>query len=101
MNTVYQKNTSTVVCKSYKVVEGALTTMRRGTASEPRNVCIYLTRHFKEDSLEEIVRECGVATYSSLSSLIERTKAMIAKYRTLRHRMKELKEEINMSQEHT
>jgi len=33
--------------------------------------------------------------------VIERTKAMIAKDRVFRHRMEELKQEINMSQEQT
>jgi len=53
------------------------------------------------NSLEEIGREFGIATYSSVSIVIDRTKAMIAKDRVFRHRVKELKEEINMSQEQT
>lgn len=51
------------------------------------------------DSLEEIAGEFGIATYSSISSVIERTKAMIVTDRVLRHRVEELKEEIYMSQE--
>ena len=43
----------------------------------------------------------ALAKYSSVSSVIERTKAMIAKDRTLRHRVEELKEEISKSQEQT
>jgi hypothetical protein len=41
-------------------------------------------------------REFGVATYSSVSSVIERIKAVIAKDRKLRHRVEELKKEITM-----
>jgi len=90
-----------VVCNAYDVAEEALTVMRRGTANEPRNVAIYLMRYLRGDSLAEIGREFGIAKYSSVSSVIERTKAMIAKDRTLRHRVEELKKEIKMSQEQT
>jgi len=58
-------------------------------------------RYLRGDSLAEIGREFGIAKYSSVSSVIERTKAMIAKDRTLRHRVEELKKEIKMSQEQT
>jgi chromosomal replication initiation ATPase DnaA len=83
------------------VTEEALTITRRGAANEPRNVAIYLMRHMRGDGLKEIGREFGVAAYSSVSSVIERTKAMIAKDRVFRHRVEELKEAINMSQEQT
>jgi hypothetical protein len=58
-------------------------------------------RHVRGDSLAEIGREFGIAKYSSVSSVIERTKAIIAKDRPLRHRVEKLKEELNMSQEQT
>jgi len=58
-------------------------------------------RHLRGDSLDEIGREFGVATYSSVSSVVERIKAVIAKDRKLRQRVEELKKEINMSQEQT
>jgi chromosomal replication initiation ATPase DnaA len=53
------------------------------------------------DSLEEIGREFGIAKYSSISSVIARTKAMVARDRVLKHRVEALKKEINMSQEQT
>ena len=43
--------------------------------------------------------EFGAAAYSSVGSVIERTKAMIAKDRLFRHLVEEWKKEINMSQE--
>ena len=95
------KRIRAVVCKSYDVDEHALTLMRRGIANEPRSMAIYLMRHLRGDSLEEIGREFKIAKYSSVSSVIERIKAMIAKDRKLRKRVVELKEEINMSQEQT
>jgi putative transposase len=95
------KRIKEVVCRSYDVDKEALTVTRRGIANEPRNVAIYLMRHLRGDSLDEIGREFGVAKYSSVSSVIERIKAVIAKDRKLRQRVEELKEEINMSQEQT
>jgi len=95
------KRIRAVVCNSYNVEEQALTLTRRGAANEPRNMAIYLMRHLRGDSLEEIGREFKIAKYSSVSSVIERIKAMIAKDRKLRKRVVELKEEINMSQEQT
>ena len=56
-------------------------------------------RYLRGDSLDEIGREFGVATYSSVSIVIERIKAVIAKDSKLRHRVEELKKEINMGQE--
>ena len=90
-----------VVCKSYDVEGGALTITRRGIPNEPRNVAIYLMRHMRGDSLEDIGREFKVAKYSSVSSVIERMKTRIAKNRKLKMQIERLKEEINMSQEQT
>jgi hypothetical protein len=95
------KRIRAVVCTSYNVEEKALTLTRRGIANEPRSVAIYLMRHLRGDSLEEIGREFKIAKYSSVSSVVERIKATIAKDRKLRKRVMELKEEINMSQEQT
>jgi hypothetical protein len=55
----------------------------------------------REDSLEQIGKEFKIAKYSSLSSVVERMKAVIAKDRRLRKRVWALKEEVNMSQEPT
>jgi len=95
------KRIRAVVCESYDVDEHALTLTRRGMANEPRSMSIYLMRHLRGDSLEEIGREFKIAKYSSVSSVLERMKAMIAKDRKLRKRVVALKEEINMSQEQT
>ena len=95
------KKIKEVVCKSYDVEEGALTLTRRGITNEPRNATIYLMRHLRGDSLEDIGREFKVTKYSSVSSVIERMKTKIAKNRGLKTRIKRLREEINMSQEQT
>ena len=56
-------------------------------------------RHQRGDCLEEIGREFKIAKYSSVSSVIERTKAMMAKDRRLEKRVVKLKKDLNMSQE--
>ena len=61
----------------------------------------YLMRHLRGDSLEEIGREFEIAKYSSVSSVVERMKGMIAKDGRFRKRVVKLKEKINMSQEQT
>lgn len=95
------KRIKSVVCKSYNVEEQTLTLTRRGIANDPRSVAIYLMRHLRGDSLEEIGREFKIAKYSSVSSVIERIKLMITKDRKLGERVMELKKEINMSQKQT
>ena len=89
------------MCRSYDVEEKALTLTKRGVANEPRNVAIYLMRHLRGDSLEEIGREFEIAKYSSVSSVLERIKATIAKDHRLRKRVMELKDKVNMSQKQT
>jgi len=90
-----------VVCKSYDIEERVLTITRRGFTNEPRNVAIYLMRHLRGDSLEDIGKEFKMAKYSSVSSVIERMKTKITKNRKLKMHIERLKEEINMSQEQT
>jgi len=61
----------------------------------------YIYETSERGSLEEIGWEFEIAEYSSVSSVIEKIKAMIAKDRKLKKRVVGLKEEINMSQEQT
>ena len=51
--------------------------------------------------MKRLEREFGVAKYSSVSSVVERIKAVMSKDRKLRKRLEKLKEAINMSQEQT
>ena len=52
------------VCNTYGVkVEGLMVT-RRWIANEPRNVAIYLVRHYTGATLESIGREFNMNTYS-------------------------------------
>jgi REP element-mobilizing transposase RayT len=89
------------VAAFYGVDEGNLLRSRRGDSNEPRNVAIYLTRRLRRDSLKEIGQRFGLDKYSSVSSAIERMKALISKDRKLRARVERLFLELSKSQEQT
>ena len=57
---------------------------RRGISNEPRDVAIYLTRRIRGDSLEGIGKEFDIENYSSVSTVIERTKKKVSRDRNLR-----------------
>ena len=69
--------------------------------NEPRNVAIYLTRRLRGDSLNQIAEEFGMSKYSSVSSVIERMKELVAKDRKLRKRVEKLISFLSKSQEQT
>ena len=86
------------VCKSYKIKEEELLYSRRGARNEARNMAIYLTRHMRGSNLTEIGKEFNVGSYSTVSTIIDRTKNNIAKDGKLKRMMEQLKNDLNMSQ---
>ena len=74
---------------------------KRGSTNEPRNTAIYLMRHLMGSKLEEIGREFGINNYSSVSTVIERTKQKTTDDRKLRKRIEKLKIDLKVSQEQT
>ena len=90
-----------VVCKSYRIYEYDLLQSKRGFFHEPRNVAIYLTRRLRGDSLKDIAELYKINKYSSVSSVIERMKALITQDQKLRKRIEKLIPKINKSQEQT
>jgi putative transposase len=89
------------VCRSYGINEEDLVYSKRGMNNEPRNVAIYLMRHLTGKKLEEIGREFGINNYSSVSTVIERTKQKVATDRKFRKRLEKLKMDLKVSQEQT
>ncbi len=89
------------VCEFYKISERELFLSRRGMFNEPRNVAIYLTRRLRGDSLKKIAKEFGMSKYSSVSSVIERLKALAAEDRKLTKRVEKLISLLSKSQEQT
>ena len=62
------------VCKFYNVSRDELYRSRRGQFNEPRDAAIFLTRKLRHNSLKEISRQFQMEKYSSVNSIIERTK---------------------------
>jgi len=89
------------VCRSYGVKEEDLFISRRGISNEPRNVAILLLRNLKGSKLHEIGREFDIDKYSSVSTIIERTKQRAIKDRKFKKRIEEIKLDLKMSQEQT
>ena len=89
------------VCRSYCVKEEDLFISRRGISNEPRNVAIFLLRNLKGSKLDKIGREFDIDKYSSVSTIIERTKQRAIKDRKFEKRIEEIKLDLKMTQEQT
>ena len=87
------------VCKFYNVSRDELYRSRRGQFNEPRNAAIFLTRKLRHDSLKEIGRRFQMEKYSSVCSIIERTKRQMLKDRNFKKRADRVANMVNKSQE--
>ena len=86
------------VCRVYQVNREDLLKSKRGVFNEPRNVAIYLSRLLRADRLDELGRDFDLKRYSSVSTVMERTKVQISRDRKLRHRVEKLKTVLTKSQ---
>jgi len=89
------------VCRSYDINEEDLLISKRGLTNEPRNLAIYLMLQLMGSKLEEIGGEFGINSYSSVSTVIERTKQKAITDRKFRKRIEKLKLDLKVSQEQT
>jgi len=89
------------VCEYYAVDEDALYRKKRGATNEPRNVSIYLIRRLRRDTLKEIGRQFKIEKYSSVSSIIERTRRQMQEDASFRKRIEELSSTLTKSQGQT
>ena len=97
----YPQRIKKTVCELYGMDEADLLRSRRGVFNEPRNVAIYLTRRLRGDSLSEIGDQYQMNTYSSVSSVIERVKALISEDSRLKDRVGNLSSRLSKSREQT
>ncbi|MBW2195465.1 MAG: transposase [Deltaproteobacteria bacterium] len=86
------------VSRFYQVNQDDLLKSKRGVFNEPRNVAIYLSRLLRGDRLNELGRDFDLKRYSSVSTVLQRTKAEILKDRELRQRVEKLKAILIKSQ---
>jgi len=57
--------------------------------------------NYDVSKLEGIAREFGINRYSTVSTIIEKTRNEVVKKRILRRRIEQLRHELEMSQEQT
>ncbi|MBU0483574.1 MAG: hypothetical protein KKB30_03565 [Proteobacteria bacterium] len=89
------------VSQSFKIKEITLDQTKRGQVNEPRNLAIFLARKISGLKLEEISKEFGLGSYSSVSSIVTRTERLLAKNKPLCIRMAQIKDKISKSQAKT
>ncbi|UCE50991.1 MAG: transposase [Desulfobacterales bacterium] len=89
------------VVEYYGITEDELLQSRRGVFNEPRNVAIYVGRQLRGDSLKQIGEQYQIHKYSSVSSVIERMKALMATDRKLSKRVEKITTTLRKSQEQT
>ena len=82
------------VCKAYNVEESVLYISRRGCFNEPRNVCIYLVRYLRSDTLKETGALFGIKKHSTVSSIIDRIKLNMKSSQKFKKRIMELSDKI-------
>ena len=82
------------VIQSYAIEEQDLKQSKRGQLNEPRNLAIYLTRKLTGLNLREIGAEFGLTKYSTVSSIVVRTEALLCQEKRLQKRVAGIKEFI-------
>ena len=92
-----------VVLEYYRVRQEELLHSRRGFINEARNMANYLTRMLRGDTFREIGFGFGfgIDRYSTVSSVVERMKAMVEEDEKIRARVGHLISMIIKSQEQT
>jgi len=86
------------VCEAYAVTEDALASSARGITNDPRDICIYLARTLKGDSLKQIGERFNIEKYSTVASAIARAKGKIEADRKVADRIKGIVMAIGKSQ---
>jgi len=89
------------VCKFYSIDESSLSASKRGVANEPRNIAIYLARRLSRKNLDEIARAFNVGTYSSVSSVVNRTGSQLRTNSKLKKSYQKIYSCLTMSQAKT
>ena len=95
------KRIRATVCEFYGVEEGDLLVSRRGVFNEPRNMAIYLTRMLGRATLKETSGAFQIEKCSTVSSVSERMKTLIATQKAMRKRAEALISTLAKSQEQT
>jgi chromosomal replication initiation ATPase DnaA len=68
---------------------------RRGFFNEPHSVAIYLSRKYSGKTLLEIGTEFNMSQYSSVSSVVDKMKTVVAKNKKIRKRVQAIEKIVN------
>ena len=79
------------VCEFYDGTYNDLVTTRRGVFNKPRNIAICLLRQLRGDELNRIKTMLQINTYSTVSSVIQKTSGLIKNDKKIRKEVQLLK----------
>jgi len=79
-----------VVCKYYNLDVKRLCKSKERSFNEPRNVAIYLSRYYRNDTLEQLGKDFSLNRPSSVSSALSSTIKLMAKDPKFKQRIKEI-----------
>lgn len=91
----------TAICKFYSINEEDLLISKRGSANVPRNIAIYLARRLRGDNLDTIAKAFNIRAYSSVSSVVNRTRILLSKDRKLRKACEQINRNLTKGQAKT
>lgn len=89
------------VCEYYNVSEQELYVSKRGTENLPRDMAIYLVRHYCRETLPTVGRYFGIDNYSTVSSVVERVKDRKRKEKSLQQEMDSIRKKLIKGQKRT
>jgi len=78
------------VCRYYRIDKEELQKSKRNKINLPRNIAIYITRNLRRDTLDKIGLEFSLNRYSSVSSVLNRTKELIKRDKRLQRIVEEI-----------
>lgn len=79
-----------VVATGYGIKKSELITSKRGENNFPRDLAMYLIKHYRMDTLKTIAGYFGAIHYSTVSNGIARAKRMIESDARYRHQLEEI-----------
>ncbi|MFV9692149.1 MAG: helix-turn-helix domain-containing protein [Desulfobacteria bacterium] len=91
----------TAICKFYSINAEDLLISKRGSANVPRNIAIYLARRLRGDNLDAIAKAFNIRAYSSVSSVVNRTRILLSKDRKLRKACEQINRNLTKGQAKT
>jgi len=89
------------VCDAYNIQEAELNLTRRGHFNEARNVAVYLIRHLRNDTLNQVGVQFGIEKYSTVSSIVERVKNEMNVRKGFKKRVEKIANKITKSHRQT